>query len=107
MAALSHADRLLYPEKMLDPKYIQDHVCSGEDLFGMLPEVYTWKDLWNGMDRYENVKAGNLPRAVVEDVMAVEKKYGFLLPGQCRREDYEEAKNDFDIFGPGVGYRGY
>jgi beta-1,4-mannosyl-glycoprotein beta-1,4-N-acetylglucosaminyltransferase len=45
MAAFSHADRLLYPEKMLNPKYIQDRLCSGNDLFEMLPEAYTWREL--------------------------------------------------------------
>jgi beta-1,4-mannosyl-glycoprotein beta-1,4-N-acetylglucosaminyltransferase len=107
MAAFSHADRLLYPEQMLDPKYIQDHVCSGQELFGMLPEAYTWKELWNGMGSYPKVREGNLPKAVIQDVIAGGNKYGFLLPGRCGREDYEETKNDFDMFGPRVGYRGY
>lgn len=107
MSAFSHADRLLYPEKMLNPQYIQDRLCSGKELFGMLPEAYTWKELWRAMGAFQRVKEGNLPKAVIQDIIKGTGKYGFLLPGQCRREDYEEAKNDFDIFGPKVGYRGY
>lgn len=26
--------------KLLDPKRLQDIVCSGKDIFGMLPEAY-------------------------------------------------------------------
>ena len=107
MSAFSHADRLLYPEKMLDPKYIQDRLCSGKELFGMLPEAYTWKELWRAMGAFQKIKEGNLPKAVIQDIAKGKNKYKFLLPDGCAREDYEEAKNDFDLFGPKVGYRGY
>jgi beta-1,4-mannosyl-glycoprotein beta-1,4-N-acetylglucosaminyltransferase len=90
---------------MLGPKYIQDRVCSGKELFGMFPEACTWKELWNGTGAYERVKEGNLPKAIIQDIVGGRDKCGFLLPGRCVRKDCDEPKNDFDMFGPRVGYR--
>jgi hypothetical protein len=35
----SHADRIGGDMSLLDPKRIQETVCSGRDIFNMLPEV--------------------------------------------------------------------
>lgn len=35
----SHADRVTDPS-LLEPERIQQVVCSGADIFGMLPEAY-------------------------------------------------------------------
>ena len=92
---------------MLNPRYIQDRLCSGNGLFGMLPEAFSWKELWNALGAFPGVKTGELPEAVIQDIAKREGKYPFLLPGNCQRKDTEEAQNAFDLFGPKVGYRGY
>jgi len=107
MVAFSHADRLLYPEKMLNPRYIQDRLCSGKELFGMLPEAFSWKELWDALGAFPKAKVGELPKALIQDIAKREGKYSFLLPGNCQRKDTEEAQNDFDLFGPKARYRGY
>ena len=43
MKGYSHADRV-HHEHLLDFKVIQHNICEGKDVFGMLPEVYTWKE---------------------------------------------------------------
>jgi beta-1,4-mannosyl-glycoprotein beta-1,4-N-acetylglucosaminyltransferase len=52
MRAYSHNDRLGdHPKALLRTEAIQGAICRGENLFGMLPEAYTWWDLfnrWNG-----------------------------------------------------------
>ncbi|KAJ3200375.1 hypothetical protein HDU67_002116, partial [Dinochytrium kinnereticum] len=44
MTAYSHADRVTN-KKLLDPERIQKVICEGKDIFGMLPEAYTYRDL--------------------------------------------------------------
>jgi beta-1,4-mannosyl-glycoprotein beta-1,4-N-acetylglucosaminyltransferase len=52
MKAYSHNDRLGdHPKALLRPERLQKAVCEGENIFGMLPEAYTWWDLvtrWKG-----------------------------------------------------------
>jgi beta-1,4-mannosyl-glycoprotein beta-1,4-N-acetylglucosaminyltransferase len=52
MQAYSHSDRLGdHPEKLLRPERIQQVICKGVDIFDMLPEAYTYLDLfsrWKG-----------------------------------------------------------
>jgi len=36
-----------------------------------------------------------------------DNKYQFLLPGNCIREDFEEATEEFKLKQAKVGYRGY
>jgi beta-1,4-mannosyl-glycoprotein beta-1,4-N-acetylglucosaminyltransferase len=40
MRGFSHADRIGGNEKLLDPGRIQQTICKGKDIFGMLPEAY-------------------------------------------------------------------
>lgn len=86
MKGASHADRLYHRldwKSYLSPARIQDKVCKGEDLFDMLPEAYTWGELiqlWRGATR--SYSAVNLPRPVVQEA----SRFGFLLPGGCKRE---------------------
>lgn len=40
MKGFSHSDRIGGRVEHLDPKRIQDTICRGRDLFGMLPEAY-------------------------------------------------------------------
>ncbi|KAK0545727.1 hypothetical protein OC846_003013 [Tilletia horrida] len=86
MSSFSHSDRLFgnaHYEKLLDPKEIQRKICSGEDVFEMLPEAYTWAELlwrWNGASK--SPSAVNLPGAVIAD----SERFKFLLPGGCMRD---------------------
>ena len=51
MMSYSHSDRLYGNRRwknLLDPRRIQEKICNGEDLFDMLPEAYTWSDLFDG-----------------------------------------------------------
>ena len=41
MKGYSHSDRIGGRINLLDPKRIQDVVCKGRDIFGMLPEAYS------------------------------------------------------------------
>ena len=41
MQGFSHADRIAGRLNLLDPKRIQDTICKGKDIFGMLPEAYS------------------------------------------------------------------
>ncbi|KAJ0783162.1 putative glycosyl transferase, family 17 [Helianthus annuus] len=44
MKAYSHMDRVRFSH-FLDPKMIQNVICNGYDLYNMLPEEYTFKDI--------------------------------------------------------------
>ncbi|PCH38063.1 glycosyltransferase family 17 protein [Wolfiporia cocos MD-104 SS10] len=45
MTSYSHFDRVTRPRSQLDLAAIQRKVCEGKDLFDMLPEAYTFRDL--------------------------------------------------------------
>ncbi|KAJ7782764.1 glycosyltransferase family 17 protein [Mycena metata] len=49
MKGFSHADRIGGHLDLLDPKRIQDTICHGKDIFGMLPEAYSYVDLFSKM----------------------------------------------------------
>jgi hypothetical protein len=81
MTSYSHADRVR-GDQILSKDHIQDVVCTGKDIFGMYPEVYSYKDLvaqWDGAPKSDS--AVGLPKTVLED-----DKFSFLLPGGCQRQ---------------------
>eukprot|EP00727_Mastigamoeba_balamuthi_P003104 m51a1_g12791 hypothetical protein (287) ;mRNA; r:1147-3478 len=81
MLSYSHSDRVTGPA-MLDEDRLQRVVCSGEDVFGMLPEAYTWKSLVGNMGPASRARSAvHVPRAVIENTT----RYSFLLPGHCKR----------------------
>ncbi|CAE7077757.1 unnamed protein product, partial [Rhizoctonia solani] len=49
MRGYSHADRIGGDMSLLDPRRIQDTICSGRDIFNMLPEAYTYKEMFELM----------------------------------------------------------
>lgn len=82
MQAYSHADRVRDPS-FLNPKRIQDIICKGGDLFDMLPEEYSFKDLIGKMGYVPQSFSGvHLPT----HVLRYPEYYKFLLPGNCTRE---------------------
>lgn len=81
MTAYSHADRVRHKEFM---KYsrIQKLICRGDDLFDMLPEEYTFKELFKKMGSITpSASAVHLPAYLIENA----EKFKFLLPGGCLR----------------------
>ncbi|KAI9279774.1 glycosyl transferase [Sporodiniella umbellata] len=83
MISYSHSDRVRYPE-LLESSRIQDTICEGNDIFDMLPESYTYRDLISKMGSMKSSKSAvGLPVAVLND----SEKYKFLLPGGCKREE--------------------
>lgn len=80
MTSYSHADRVR-GDKFISGDHIQEVICNGKDIFGMLPEAYSYKDLiskWDGAPK--SVSAVGLPKAVLEN-----DTFSFLLPGNCKR----------------------
>jgi len=82
MKGFSHADRIAGRVNLLDPKRIQDTICRGKDIFGMLPEAYSYVDLLSQMSLKPLKSAVGLPRYLLEN----SEKFRFLLPGGCIRE---------------------
>jgi len=83
MKAYSHFDRVRFSHYM-NPKRIQRVICKGSDLFDMLPEEYTFKEIIGKMGPVpHSYSAIHLPQHLLENA----DKYKFLLPGNCLRED--------------------
>ncbi|KAM5531764.1 hypothetical protein V8D89_014534 [Ganoderma adspersum] len=81
MTGYSHADRVT-DESLLQLERIQQTICEGKDIFGMLPEAYKWKDLLALMDKDASPSAVHIPKHLIQN----SDKYKFLLPGGCIRE---------------------
>ncbi|PWA72235.1 beta-1,4-N-acetylglucosaminyltransferase family protein [Artemisia annua] len=81
MTAYSHADRVKKKD-YLDYSRIQRKICGGDDLYGMLPEEYTFKNLIGKMGSVpRSASAVHLPAYLIENA----EKFKFLLPGGCQR----------------------
>ncbi|KAJ7496983.1 glycosyltransferase family 17 protein [Mycena latifolia] len=81
MKGFSHADRIGGRLDLLDPKRIQDTICRGKDIFGMLPEAYNYVDLFSKLSLEPLTTAVGLPLFLIENT----ERFKFLLPGGCQR----------------------
>ncbi|XP_062105651.1 uncharacterized protein LOC133817214 [Humulus lupulus] len=82
MKAYSHYDRVRFSH-YLDPKRIQDVICKGADLFDMLPEEYTFKEIIGKLGPIpRSYSAVHLPAYLLNNA----DSYRYLLPGNCKRE---------------------
>uniref|UniRef100_A0A7N0RFD5 Uncharacterized protein n=1 Tax=Kalanchoe fedtschenkoi TaxID=63787 RepID=A0A7N0RFD5_KALFE len=82
MRAYSHSDRIRFLH-FLNPKRIQDVICQGADLFDMLPEEYTFRELIGKMGNIPHShSAVHLPAYLLNHA----DEYKYLLPGNCVRE---------------------
>lgn len=82
MKAYSHVDRVRF-KYYLKPSRIQNVICHGADLFDMLPEEYTFKEIIGKMGPIpSSYSAVHLPAYLLQNV----DKYKYLLPGNCMRE---------------------
>ena len=87
MKAYSHADRVKSPS-FLDSPRIQEVLCKGSDLFDMLPEAYTFKELVSKIGPVPKSYSGvNLPAFLLKN----HERFKFLLPGNCIREKRENS----------------
>lgn len=83
MKAYSHADRVRFTH-YLDPKRIQKVICNGANLYDMLPEEYTYRELIGKMGPIpHSYSAVHVPWYLLNNA----DKYKYLLPGNCIRED--------------------
>ncbi|KAK3038044.1 hypothetical protein RJ639_032023 [Escallonia herrerae] len=81
MTAYSHADRVRRKDFMRHSR-IQKLICQGEDLFDMLPEEYSFRELIKKMGPIpHSASAVHLPAYMIENA----EKFKFLLPGGCLR----------------------
>ncbi|XP_019447452.1 PREDICTED: beta-1,4-mannosyl-glycoprotein 4-beta-N-acetylglucosaminyltransferase-like isoform X1 [Lupinus angustifolius] len=82
MKAYSHNDRIRFAH-YLNPDRIQDVICKGADLFDMLPEEYTFKEIIGKMGPIpHSYSAVHLPAYLLNNA----DRYRFLLPGNCKRK---------------------
>ncbi|KAJ9152843.1 hypothetical protein P3X46_026358 [Hevea brasiliensis] len=82
MKAYSHYDRVRFSH-YLNPKRVQEVICKGTDLFDMLPEEYTFKEIIGKMGPIpRSYSAVHLPSYLLNNA----DKYKYLLPGNCQRE---------------------
>ncbi|GMJ04291.1 hypothetical protein like AT3G27540 [Hibiscus trionum] len=82
MKAYSHTDRVRFAH-FLNPKRIQDVICRGDNLFDMIPEEYTFKEIIGKMGPIpHSYSAVHLPAYLLNNA----EKYNYLLPGNCMRE---------------------
>ncbi|KAI4382469.1 hypothetical protein MLD38_008430 [Melastoma candidum] len=82
MRAYSHFDRVRFTH-YLNPKRVQRLICKGSDLFDMLPEEHTFKEIIAKMGPIPHSYSGvHLPSYLLENA----HEYRFLLPGNCLRE---------------------
>ncbi|KAI3731441.1 hypothetical protein L1987_62629 [Smallanthus sonchifolius] len=82
MKAYSHTDRVRF-KRFLNPARIQKVICKGSNLFDMIPEEYTFKEIIAKMGTVpHSYSAVHLPAHLLENA----DDYRFLLPGNCTRE---------------------
>ncbi|XP_030544806.1 uncharacterized protein LOC115751183 [Rhodamnia argentea] len=82
MKAYSHNDRVRFSH-YLNPKRVQDVICRGANLFDMLPEEYTFKEIIGKMGPIPHSNSAiHLPAYLLNHA----EEYKFLLPGNCKRE---------------------
>ncbi|KAE8697133.1 Detected protein of confused Function [Hibiscus syriacus] len=87
MKAYSHTDRVRFAH-FLNPKRIQD-ICRGANLFDMIPEEYTFKEIIGKMGPIpHSYSAVHLPAYLLNNA----EKYKYLLPGNCVRNMAESRK---------------
>jgi len=82
MKGFSHSDRIGGRMNLLNPQRIQETICKGKDIFGMLPEAYKYLDLLSQMSLEPLTSAVGLPRFLIDNA----ERFRFLLPGGCHRE---------------------
>ena len=87
MTSYSHNDRVV-DQKVLLKEEIQRKVCSGQDVYDMYPEVYSFREMALKFGPIPKSKTmTNLPKHLIQNP----QKFAFLLPNGCVREDYKST----------------
>ncbi|XP_010485393.1 PREDICTED: uncharacterized protein LOC104763729 [Camelina sativa] len=82
MKAYSHTDRVRFLH-YLNPRRIQDVICKGTDLFDMLPEEHTFREIIGKLGPIpRSYSAVHLPGYLIQNA----DSYKYLLPGNCKRD---------------------
>ncbi|KAK9759980.1 hypothetical protein K7432_016446 [Basidiobolus ranarum] len=81
MLAYSHADRVTNM-RLMDDEVIRHKICSGENIFDFLPEVFTFKDL---LLRWGSIDTTFLFIDVPDYLLLNANRLKYLLPGGCAR----------------------
>ncbi|XP_057825765.1 uncharacterized protein LOC131037600 isoform X2 [Cryptomeria japonica] len=82
MKSYSHVDRVKF-SYFLDPSRIQNIICSGANLFDMLPEEYSFQQIIAKMGSLPHFfSAVHLPSYLISHA----DNFKYLLPGGCVRE---------------------
>ncbi|KAJ3314973.1 hypothetical protein HDV04_004773 [Boothiomyces sp. JEL0838] len=82
MTGYSHSDRVHY-DYILDPERIQKVICEGSDIFDMLPESNTYKDMFQKWGKLpKQTSAIELPKYLLQN----KNRFSYLLPGGCKRK---------------------
>ncbi|CAL8088049.1 unnamed protein product [Orchesella dallaii] len=82
MTSYSHSDRVTKTE-LLNKEEIQRKICEGLDIYDMLPEAYTFKELVSQMGKVpKTFSTIGIPKYIVENP----EKFKFLLPEGCMRD---------------------
>ncbi|KAL3532306.1 hypothetical protein ACH5RR_005827, partial [Cinchona calisaya] len=77
MTAYSHADKFRHKD-FLKYSRIQELICNGDDVFDMLPEEFSFEELFTKMASiHRSASAVHLAAYLVQNA----KKFKFLLPG--------------------------
>ncbi|CAL1697134.1 unnamed protein product [Somion occarium] len=82
MKGYSHSDRIGGDVSLLSHERIQRVICEGKDIFNMLPEAYSYKDLLAWMTPEPSKSVIGVPLYVLRNP----DKFKFLLPDGCLRE---------------------
>jgi beta-1,4-mannosyl-glycoprotein beta-1,4-N-acetylglucosaminyltransferase len=86
MQAYSHSDRV-HSNDILSSERIQKVICEGSDIYDLVPEAYTFKELYLKLTPEKSKSAVALPRLVLKEP----KRFSYLLPGGCKRVDSSPA----------------
>jgi beta-1,4-mannosyl-glycoprotein beta-1,4-N-acetylglucosaminyltransferase len=87
MTSYSHSDRVTKEEQLKD-EVIQEKICQGKDVFDMLPEAYTYKELIN---KWGSIPKSNSFVGLPKHLLKNKDSFSFLLPGGCVREINESS----------------
>lgn len=88
MTSFSHNDRVTAPAEQLAPDAIQGKICTGRDVFDMLPEAYDFPALVRQLGPIrpasldELTSSFGLPQFLLDNAGLMP----YLLPGGCKRE---------------------
>ena len=83
MKGFSHADRV-HSKLLLDTEHIQKVICEGSNIYGLLPEAFSYQEL---AQKWGPVPARHSVIGMPKGLLRNPERYKFLLPGNCKRDE--------------------